>query len=48
MVALIRAPLLGESAGLLSWVIILGITLAGWRLAWGALNRFGTRVAFWV
>lgn len=48
LVDLVRAPLLGETASALSWVVVLAITVGGWRLTWWALNRFGPRLAYWL
>lgn len=45
---LIRAPLLGHPPGLLSWLAVLGITLAGWLLTLYMFSRYRRRIAYWV
>lgn len=47
-VELIRAPLLGEAPGLLSWSIALGLTAAGWTLTWFFFRRFRARIPYWT
>lgn len=44
----IRAPLLGESAGLLVWASALAWTAALMAGAWAFFVRFRGRIAFWV
>ena len=45
---LIRAPLLGRAPGLLSWLAVLGISLAGWLLTLYMYSRYRRRIAYWV
>ena len=47
-VELVRAPLLGQAPGLVSWVAASGITLGGWLLAFESLRRYRRRIAYWV
>jgi lipopolysaccharide transport system permease protein len=44
----IRAPLLGENAGLLVWASALTWTAALMAGAWAFFVRFRGRIAFWV
>lgn len=45
---IVRAPLLGEPSSLLSWVVVLGITVVGWAVAILAMKQFRSRVPYWV
>ena len=45
---LVRAPLLGQTPALVSWVAVCGITLGGWFVALGMLSRYRRRIAYWV
>ena len=47
-VELVRAPLLGQTPGLVSWLAASGITLGGWLLAFELLRRYRRRIAYWV
>jgi ABC-2 type transport system permease protein len=44
----VRAPLLGDPIHLLSWAVVLGITVVGWAAALLALKQFRSRVPYWV
>ena len=48
LVELVRAPLLGQAPGLVSWLAVVGITLCGWLLAFEVLRRYRRRIAYWV
>lgn len=48
MIELIRAPLLGQTAPLLSWIVVLGITILGWTVAFIFFARFRSRIAYWL
>ena len=48
LVSLVRAPLLGQAPGLVSWLAGVGITLGGWLLAFEVLRRYRRRIAYWV
>lgn len=45
---LVRAPLLGQVPDLLSWLVALGISIAGSMIAFLFLVRFRSRVAYWL
>ena len=47
-VELVRAPLLGRTPELASWLAASGITVGGWLLAFGLLRRYRRRIAYWV
>ena len=47
-VELVRAPLLGQVPGPVSWIAVSGITLGGWLLAFALLRRYRRRIAYWV
>ena len=47
-VELVRAPLLGQTPGLTSWLAVSGVTLGGWLLAFALLRRYRRRIAYWV
>ena len=48
IIELVRAPLLGRDVSLLSLMVVLGITLAGFIMSMLLYSRFGKRVAYWV
>ena len=48
LIELVRAPLLGKAPGMLSWVAVLGIALAGWTLTFEFFRRYRWRIAYWV
>ena len=45
---LVRAPLLGQTPGLVSWLAASSITVGGWLLAFELLRRYRRRIAYWV
>ena len=47
-VELIRAPLLGNAPNTISWIVTLGITLAGWLITFIIFRRFRNRIAYWI
>ena len=47
-VELVRAPLLGQVPGFVSWLAVSGITLGGWLVAFVLLRRYRRRIAYWV
>ena len=47
-VELVRAPLLGQAPGFVSWLAVSGITLGGWLVAFALLRRYRWRIAYWV
>ncbi len=48
LVEVVRAPLLGQVPGLVSWLAVLGITLGGWIVAFEFFRRYRWRIAYWV
>lgn len=47
-VEIVRQPLIGGHVRLLTWAIILGITLAGSILTLLVFSRFRARIAYWI
>ena len=45
---LVRAPLLGEVPGLISWFVVLGITFGGWLATFVLFSGYRGRIAYWV
>ena len=48
LVEVVRAPLLGKVPGLGSWLVVLGVTVAGGLVAFEFFRRYRWRVAYWV
>lgn len=48
LLELVRAPLLGQAPASSSWLVGLGLALAGWLLTCLAFGRFRSRIAYWV
>lgn len=48
LVAILRAPLLGEAPGLDNWIVALGLTAAGAVAAFLMFVRFRARVTYWL
>ena len=45
---LVRTPLLGQAPELVSWLVVLGITLGGWFVTFALFSHCRWRVAYWV
>ena len=45
---LVRGPLLGQVPGLVSWLVVSGITVGGWLATLMLLRRCRRRIAYWV
>ena len=45
---IVRAPLLGLPVAPQTWLVVIGITIAGWLLTFALFSRFRARVAYWV
>ena len=45
---LVRAPLLGQAPGMVSWLVATGITLAGWLVMFIFYCRCRQRIAYWL
>lgn len=48
LLALVRAPLLGQAVPLLSWSVGIGLLVAGVPLTWYAMARLRHRIAYWL
>ena len=48
LIEVVRAPLLGESAARLSWIVVVLVTLAGFAITIPFFARYRARVAYWV
>jgi ABC-type polysaccharide/polyol phosphate export permease len=48
LIQLMRAPLLGEIAEPLSWIVVLGMCIAGYALAAVALTRASPKLVYWL
>ncbi len=44
----VRAPLLGQSPALTSWLAVVGMTLAGWLATFLMYRRYRRYIAYWV
>ena len=47
MIDLVRGPLLGQVPGVISYVVVLLITVGGWVLTYRVFTRFRKRIAYW-
>lgn len=47
-IEILRAPLLGQVPGALTWKMVLGTTVVGWLAAFLFHRRFHVRIAYWV
>ena len=47
-IEVVRAPLLGQAPGLLSWLVVLSLTLGGWLVTFAFFRRYRWRIAYWV
>jgi ABC-2 type transport system permease protein/lipopolysaccharide transport system permease protein len=47
-VEIVRLPLLGDPAPLLSWLVVLGITIVGWVFTLVFYARYRWRIAYWL
>jgi homopolymeric O-antigen transport system permease protein len=47
-VEIVRAPLLGAPAPLLSWLVVIGITIVGWATTLAFFTRYRGRIAYWL
>lgn len=45
---IVRQPLLGGGIPILSWLVVVCITICGYVIAIGAFARFRARIAYWV
>lgn len=43
-----RQPLLGQTPALISYLIVIGMTLFGWALAYFVVRRYRNAVAYWL
>lgn len=47
-VEVVRAPLLGQAASGVSWLVAAGSLLLGWAFAFALFARFRARIAYWL
>ncbi len=45
---IVRAPLLNQTISLLSWAVVIGITIAGFAFAYFFYNRYHKQLPLWV
>ena len=45
---LVRAPLLGELPGLVSWMVVFAITVGGWTVTLAVFRRYRWRISYWA
>lgn len=48
LISVVRDPLLGGTGTLLNWTVVAGMAIAGWIVALLFLNRFRSRVTYWL
>lgn len=48
VLALVRAPLLGETPSLVNWLVTLGMAVFGWGITILFFARFRARIAYWL
>ncbi|SDP81128.1 lipopolysaccharide transport system permease protein [Phyllobacterium sp. YR620] len=48
LISIVREPLLGGVATPLNWVVSIGMALIGWVVALLFLNRYRTRITYWL
>ena len=48
LLELVRAPMLGQLPGLVSWLAVAGITLGGWLVTFVMFRRYRWRIAYWI
>ena len=48
LMELVRAPVLGQTPGLVSWIAALGVTLGGWLVTLLMYRRYRWRIAYWI
>ncbi len=44
----VRAPLLGQVPGLVSWLVVSGLTLGGWAVTFVLFRACRKRIAYWI
>ena len=48
LISVIRDPLLGGTGTLLNWGVVVVMAIVGWTIALLFLNRFRSRVTYWL
>jgi ABC-type polysaccharide/polyol phosphate export permease len=48
VIELVRAPLMGTAPSLLSWFVVLAVTVVGSTIAFAMYVRYRRRIAFWI
>lgn len=48
LISIVREPLLGGTATQLNWIATIGMAISGWTIALLFLNRFRSRITYWL
>ena len=48
LLELVRAPLLGQVPGLVSWLAVMCVTFSGWLVTFALFLRCRGRIAYWI
>ncbi|MBB3315480.1 lipopolysaccharide transport system permease protein [Rhizobium sp. BK181] len=48
LISVIRDPLLGNAGTLINWCVVLGMAVVGWTVALLLLNRYRSRITYWL
>lgn len=48
LVSVVREPLLGSTGTLMNWGVVVAMAIAGWAVALLFLNRYRSRVTYWL
>jgi len=48
LISIVRDPLLGSTATQLNWLVSIGLAITGWTVALLFLNRYRTRITYWL
>lgn len=48
LISVVREPLLGSGGTFMNWLVVVSMAIAGWAIAILLLNRYRTRVTYWL
>ncbi len=48
LISVIRDPLLGSTGTALNWCVVIGMAIVGWSVALLFLNRYRSRITYWL
>lgn len=48
LISVVREPLLGGTATQLNWMVMIGMAIIGWTIALLFLNRYRSRITYWL